>query len=166
MQVFATSPPWDMHSCLALIGRLPCPCNGFQDVAGANVCNNCLHSFSHHVSSTTTEPMPELNSQVTIPAPTRARSVTALFQSLLKSTPHGSLAIQETSATFRKSGSNTLAASFLGISQGETLNHIAEFLPSTKSVCTPNKHPSQEHQPHLSIPFGRLCHMWPCVRPT
>ena len=161
MSLFAIAPPWDMHSCSALIGRLLCPCNGFQGVANANVCDNCLHSFSNHVSSTTTEPMPEPSSQVTIPAPARARSVTALFQSLLKSTPHGSLAIQETSAAFRKSRSNPLAVSFLGISWGETLNGIAELLPSTRSVRTPHQHPSQEHQCHLSIPFGCLRYMWP-----
>lgn len=113
-RLLATSPPQDMHSCSALIGRLPCPCNGFQDQADANVCDNCLHSFSHHTSAATVKPILESSPQATGPTPARARSVTALFQSLLKSTPSGSLAIQETSAAFRKSGTNPIAVGFPG----------------------------------------------------
>ena len=98
-----------MYPCSTLVGRLSCPCDRFQDGAKANVCDNCLHSFSDHLPPTTTKPTDEPGSRQTSLAPSRARSVTALFQSLIKSTPGGSLAIQETSAAFRKSGTSASA---------------------------------------------------------
>ena len=101
-----------MHSCSALIGRLPCPCNGFQARANVDICDDCVHSFSHHVSSTTPGSTLEASPQAAGLATLRARSVTSLFQSLLKSTASGSLAIQETSAGLRKSGVNAIAVSF------------------------------------------------------
>ena len=143
----AILPPQDMHSCSALIGRLPCPCNMFQDGATANVCDSCLHSFSHHASSAATEPTLGNGPQVTVPTPVWARSVTALFQSLLRSTPSGSLAIQETSTAFRKSGTTTTAVGSLGISLSisdiyyrvplinEDSSHAAQALVVIKVLC-------------------------------
>ena len=114
----ATSPSQDMHSCSALIGRLKCPCNRFWGGADATICDDCIHLLSCHVSSTTPEPAlehSEPSPQATGPTPLQSRSVTSLFQSLLKSTTSGSLAIQETSTGFHSSGSNIIAVGFLGI---------------------------------------------------
>jgi len=108
------SLPQDMHSCSALVGRLPCPCKMFHDGTSASVCDACLHSLSQHIPSDSTS-LPLLESPITGPTPVRARSVTSLFQTLLKSTPGGSLAVRETSNGFRKSGSSTAAVGYLGV---------------------------------------------------
>ena len=90
-----------MRTCSALIGRLSCPCSQFQGGSNADVCDNCSHSFSHHSPPVVTEPVPGSSSQASSMAPSRARSVTALFQSLIGSTRNGSLALQETSNGLR-----------------------------------------------------------------
>jgi hypothetical protein len=106
-----------MHSCSALIGRLQCPCNSFRGGVDTTICDDCLHLLSSHVSSIAPEPAlkrSEPSLQATGPTPLWARSVTSLFQSLLKSTTSGTQAIQETSTGLCSSGSNIAAVRFLG----------------------------------------------------
>ena len=96
-----------MRPCAASIGRLPCPCDGFQEGTVLDACDTCSHSRLEHILSTTTPPT--LESPSTEPTTARAKSVTSLFQSLVKSTPDGSLAVQESLNTFRRSGPSTAA---------------------------------------------------------
>ena len=98
-------PSQAMRPCSVLVGRFPCPCDGLQTGSNENVCDACLHAPFQHIPSATL-PTP-LESPVARSAPVRARAVTALFKSILDSTPGGSLAKRETSNGLRKSKANT-----------------------------------------------------------
>ena len=77
-----------------------------------------VSTLSHHISCSTPEPTLEHSDPgplVAGPTPLRARTAMSLFQSLLKLTSSGLLAIQETSAGFRRSGTNAAAVGLLGI---------------------------------------------------
>jgi len=66
-----------------------------------DVCDVCAHLSSHHGPS----PSPTLlstSAPVVGSSSGRAHSVTSLFQQLLKSTPSGAAALQETSNGLRK----------------------------------------------------------------
>jgi len=143
------------HPCSASIGRLPCPCDGFQDEANTNVCDVCSHSLSHHISPPTFHPMPNLPQPIAGPTSTQTRSVSALFQALLKSTPGGSLAIQETSNMFRKSG--TSSAAVVGVSLNtafQTISNLCDRL-GAPLVCEANLL-FKPRTPALPFGFARL----------
>lgn len=110
VQLLYPPPLPNMRPCSAVIGRISCPCEGY--VAGTNkgVCDACAHSFEKHFQSPAI-PSPSLSSVVR-PTPGRAKSVTTLFNQLLKSTSGGATALQETSNGLRKTrGVSILAQS-------------------------------------------------------
>jgi len=115
-----------MRSCLILVGRFPCPCDGFQGGSNASVCDACLHALSHHTPSTAVPT--SLNPPVTNQAPLRAQAVKTLFQSLVDSTPSGSQAVQETSNGLRKSKANSEAVGHLGVRR-RTISNLHNRTP-------------------------------------
>ena len=134
-----------MHSCSISIGRLPCPCNGFQDGANTGVCDTCSHSLSQHLPSTA---LPPMRGPSTIgPTPGRSQVVVSLFQSLLKTTPDGALAVQETSNGIRRSGTGTVVGcskigSRIGSDFRNRVPHIDKDYPYLAQVPRPRPSPA------------------------
>ena len=90
----------NMRPCSVMIGRISCPCEGYAAGKNKSICDACLHSFEKHFQSPAV-PSPSQSSAVES-APEHANLVAVLFKHLLKSTPNGIAALQETSSGLRK----------------------------------------------------------------
>jgi hypothetical protein len=89
-----------MQPCTTPIDCILCPCRGYEASLKRDICDVCGHLSSHHDSSPIVAPlsMPTAISS----SSGRPHSVTSLFQHLLKSTPSGTIALQETSNGLQK----------------------------------------------------------------
>lgn len=94
-----------MRPCTVPIGRIVCPCRGYQAGPKRDICDVCGHLLSHHDSPPTAGPLFAAPLPPVVSSSSGwAHSVTSLFQQLLKSTPGGATALQETSNGLRKQG--------------------------------------------------------------
>lgn len=91
----------EMRPCTISIGRMLCPCQEYEAGPKRDICSMCGHLSSHHDSSPDALPLRFMPDNVASSSG-RAHSVTTLFQRLLKSTPSGATALQETSNGLRK----------------------------------------------------------------
>ena len=110
--LYPPSLPQNMWPCSAMVCHVPCPCKGY---AGTNksICDACSHSFRQHPRPPAA-PSPS-QSSIAGSAPGRTKSVTSLFNHLLKSTPGGAAALQETSNGLRKKHSVSIPTPNLSV---------------------------------------------------